>query len=237
MKGHVYRRLFEEWEDSIAGGIKAVLERTGDLELYHYGIKGFALGSWYDALPIVPLTVSATELLGVPFRTYVKNRAFAHARADVNDLYRHIACLDSSDALIPTLARLRAQYLDFGRIVEVQRRETGIEGKATGIPEFLVPWLMAAAEGYLTAVFRMTGAEIRLSTRPPKLTHFDGSLRMVEVPFSLLVRPTARRVTTSSHRLRQSAWPPRATSESDSRGREGLPPPLGVIVPFGRWNA
>lgn len=234
MKGHVYRKLVNEWETAIGGGLRSVLERADDFALYHFGIKGFAPGSWYDVLPIVPLTLAATELLGVPFRTYVKDRAAAHAKADLQGLYRHIVRLSSADELIASLDRLRAQYFDFGRVVALERSELAIEGRAIGIPETFVPWVIAAAEGYLAAAFRLVGTDVRLATHAPVLTHFEGGLRIVDVPFSLLMGSVSRRVSSSGIQLRQSDEPSLAKSRSGSHASEEWRSPLEASVPFRR---
>ena len=161
-KGLVYSGAREYWQQRVPGGIDAVraaLVATGDAELAGFLDTRFVASSWYDALPIVPLSAVAARLGGVPHAQLVRDNAAWLAERDLHGVYRVILMVASIEMVAMRLGKLSMQYFDFGRTETIRVRERVVESRRHGIPAALAPWFIFAADGFVPVALKLAGAK------------------------------------------------------------------------------
>jgi hypothetical protein len=183
VKGLVYQGLGEFFEERIAGGRSAVLahasreDTTGTLGRF-LGTR-FAGGTWYDALPLVPLTEAAARVHGKTQPRVVRDAAAFIARRDLQGVYKALLSEPKPEAVAIRLPSLSLRYFEFGAA------DGGLIGPQTlvmrrsGVPEELARWFVWVVEGYVPTALAMAGAiDVRVSANDPKRDSGPGGATM-----------------------------------------------------------
>ena len=157
VKGHVYQKMIADFEASVTGGVLALLERIGDATITEFATQHFMASSWYDALPMMPLSLAHARALGLPFHQHLRDRGRWVAENDVPGIYRVILRLASPDLVISRLPRAAMQYFNFGRSETVTVRQGLARVSQEGVPQTLVPVIAATTEGFVCATMEMAG--------------------------------------------------------------------------------
>jgi hypothetical protein len=164
VKGHIYGKMLDDFEESVAGGVSGVLARVGDSEITTFVRQRFTASGWYDALPMMPLSLAHARLLGIPFHQHLRDRGRRTAEQDIPGIYRFLIKLSSPEEVCHRLPKAASHYFDFGpadaRLVAPRR----VVSEQRGVPVTLVPLIAATTEGFVQAALEMAGAE-RVSVR------------------------------------------------------------------------
>lgn len=170
-KGLVFQGAREILDKTVRGGTTSVLAAISreDGSLARYLEGPFAAGSWYDALPLVPLFATAARLRGVTPGKLTRELGAHLARRDLRGVYRAILQAGSLDAVALRLPELTVRYFDFG---DVQISRSGAQttvAKRTGIPDLLVPFVASFVEGFTPSALALVGAvDVRVTFQDPK---------------------------------------------------------------------
>jgi len=168
VKGLAYQTVLEEADAQVPGGLPAVLATLSDPALVRFFEQTFLAMSYYDALPILPLSVAICRLRGISFAAGVRAWAELRAQQDLQ-IYRTVLRTLSPDQAFLGMIRLWPRYFMFGRISAECRGPAFWEMRLEELPSLLIPWFLPLVEGYISVVLRATGIA-------------ESSLRVVDVP-------------------------------------------------------
>jgi hypothetical protein len=168
VKGHVYRSSMGLYALSVPGGLAAVLERLDPAHRSFFD-QHFLTASWYDALPMLPLSGAAAAALGKPHYEAMRDRASVQVESDAVGVYRVILAMASPEMLVPRLPRAMMQYFDFGEATSAITSPTSCQVTHAGVPMPIVPLGVPLADGFLTTALRLAGANaITFDADPPE---------------------------------------------------------------------
>ena len=161
-KGLMYRGALDFYEHFLPGGLDA-LRGELDAELREFFLdESFLASSWYDILPIIPISQAAARVKGIAHRELVRANAAWIADRDMRGVHRFILRVASAKLVVGRLPRLSMQYFDFGdtdgRMVDERRFET----TRVGIPVVLADWMVWVIEGFTPVVLQAAGARVVL---------------------------------------------------------------------------
>jgi hypothetical protein len=159
VKGHVYSKMIEDFEETVEGGIVALAARTGEPGLEDFVRQRFMAGAWYDALPMMPLSLAHARAVGAPLQVHLRDRGRWVAERDIPTIYRVLLRLTSPETVVSRLARAATQYFDFGACDVRTTRPGHAEASLAGVPRSLVPLVAATTEGFVCAALEMAGGK------------------------------------------------------------------------------
>jgi len=168
VKGGVYLATREYHDTRVAGGYAATCEKLAS-PLRKFAEQRFVMGGWYDALPLTDLAVAAAHACGVPFHSFVREGGLYQAERDIRGVYRVLLKLVSPESIASRLGKLAGLYFAFGEA----SAELVSPGRAVathrGVPALLVPFYLAASEGFTQAALTATGARgVSVRWPPPQ---------------------------------------------------------------------
>jgi len=94
-KGLVYRGARSFYDLKVPGGAAALRDHLSPALATFFYEERFVPGSWYDILPIVPISEVAAGLWGVTHAQLVRENAAWVARRDIHGVYRFLLKLAS----------------------------------------------------------------------------------------------------------------------------------------------
>jgi hypothetical protein len=156
VKGHVYQKMMEDICAST--GLEPLLHFLRDEDVSRFAGQQFTAGGWYDALPMMPLSIAHARVAGVPFHQHLRERGRWVAEQDIPGIYRFLFKLASPEVLVSKLPRAAAMYFDFGDAECKTLRPGHVLTYQSGVPSLLVPLLAATTEGFVAAALEMAGA-------------------------------------------------------------------------------
>ena len=157
VKGHVYLKMVEDFAETVDGGIVALAARTGEPGLEDFVCQRFMASAWYDALPMMPLSLAHARAVGAPLHAHLRDRGRWVAERDIPGVYRFLLKLSSPEMVVSRLARAATQYFDFGACDVKLTRPKHAEAAMAGVPRSLVPLVAATTEGFVGAALEMAG--------------------------------------------------------------------------------
>jgi hypothetical protein len=156
VKGHVYQKMLEDFRATT--GLDALVRWMKDDDLTRFVEQQFTAGGWYDALPMMPLSIAHARVLGLPVHQHLRDRGRWVAEQDIPGIYRFLFNLASPELLVSRLPRAATMYFDFGGAEVKTMRPRHHHVYQTGVPSTLVPLLAATTEGFVAAALEMAGA-------------------------------------------------------------------------------
>ncbi len=167
-KGLVYLGAREYYDRHLPGGSSAVAERLPPALARFFGEERFLAGSWYDVLPIAPISAAAAVVGGISHGELVRRNAAWLAHRDVNGVYRALLRVARPDAVAMRLPRASMQYFNFGSADGEQVAPGHFESTRRGIPSLLGAWMSWAVEGFTPVALGYAGAKnITVESSPP----------------------------------------------------------------------
>lgn len=157
-KGLVYQGARDFYAQRIPGGLEALEPNLEDELREFFFEQQFLAGSWYDVLPIVPLSRRAAHLAGLTHPALVRENAAWVANRDMNGVYRFALKLASPAAVASRLPRLSMQYFDFGDASGEQTGDGRFETWRYGIPTSLAQWMVWVTQGFTPVALTAAGA-------------------------------------------------------------------------------
>src|SRR5689334_3890299 len=128
----------------------------------------FLGASWYDALPLLPLSHAGARARSLPHYEATRDRARLQARDDAEGVYRALLKRPSPELAALRIGRVLPYYFDFGRGYSQITHPGTCEVVQSGMPSPLVEWAKPAAEGFLVTVIAMAGGKnVRFTPQPP----------------------------------------------------------------------
>jgi hypothetical protein len=159
IKGVVYRNSLDFADERIRGGRAALLAELRDPKLHaFFAGQTFLAGSFYDALPAVPMCAAGATLLGLSADDYVRELTRYAAERDTSGIYRMLLRLVSPSRVMERTPAAARQYFNF---VEAEVEKLGARSyrtRARGIPEFLARFYMVVSETYWRHAIALAGA-------------------------------------------------------------------------------
>lgn len=173
-KGLIYLGSQEYAEKHLPGGWAAILEQLeSQPSLARFLGQRFLAASWYDALPMAPLTRAGARVASTSFAAFSRRRAEWQAEHDANGVYRAVLRLTSPETVVERVVRLTPQLFDFGTIAFERLGEKHFRVTRTGVPLPLVEWYAAMSEAYCMRLLNLSGAH-QPTFRPDPLGPPDG---------------------------------------------------------------
>lgn len=173
-KGHLYEKMKENVGETVPGGLDAFLERLEDRELAKFFAQRFLTGSWYDALPMMPLAVTHSRVLGNALHYHCRERGRIVAERDVPGVYRAFLKLVSPELLVGKLPRAAALYFDFGHTTSELVPPGRARTRLSRLPFTLATMLAGTVEGFMAAALELCGGK-DVQVRTLDVT-FDGGV-------------------------------------------------------------
>jgi hypothetical protein len=153
IKGLGYLTMIEEARQEIPGGFPALRATLADPTLIRFFEQTFLAVGFYDALPILPISVAMCRARNMPYAECVRQRAERRAQHDLQ-LYRAIFRTLSMDQAFAGLMKIWPRYFGFGSVTMHCLRPGHWEVHLDDLPALLVPWFLPMTEGYISAVLR-----------------------------------------------------------------------------------
>lgn len=158
IKGLSFLTIIEEANQHVPGGFAALRESLTDRTLVRFFEQTFLAMSYYDALPMLPLSIAYSRMRGIPFAGSVRERAVLRAQHDLK-IYRSLLRVLSPELVFAGLARVFPRYFSFSRATSNRIEPRRWEILVTELPAMLAPWFVHMAEGYLGEVLRAAGVK------------------------------------------------------------------------------
>jgi hypothetical protein len=157
VKGHVWQGALEYYDAHVPGGLVALGAKLNP-ELSAFVAQRFLAASWYDALPIAPVSHAAGRLIGIDQAQVLRDRSRWQATRDIRGIYRMLTKLASPEMVATRFGRVLLQYFDFGSS-EAEMKKPGVcEIVAKGIPVPLALCIAPIAEGWAVSALEQAGA-------------------------------------------------------------------------------
>jgi hypothetical protein len=191
VKGLVYQGLAEFFDASVPGGTPAVHAYAGREDesgsLGRFLATSFVAGSWFDALPVEPLTEAAARVRGTTHAKLVREAAAFLARRDLRGVYKFALAGATPDVLAMRLPGLTMRYFDFGAADAERVGEQTILCVRSGVPESLARWFVWVMEGYVPTALTLAGAvDVRVNANEPRReTSTSTSAAIVRLEFRI----------------------------------------------------
>lgn len=158
VKGHVYRSSIDYYSHTLPGGVAQVFEQLDDAHRAFFD-QPFLAGSWYDALPLLPLSHAGANARGMRHYDALLERATAQAKQDVEGIYKGILRITSPELVALRVGRVLLQYFDFGRAYAQIVRPGTCEIVQSGVPASLVELGAPVAKGFVVTLVTMAGGQ------------------------------------------------------------------------------
>lgn len=156
IKGLSFLTIIEEANQHVPGGFAALRESLSDRSLVRFFEQTFLAMSYYDALPVIPLSIAYSRLRGIRYGDSVRERAELRAQHDLK-IYRSLLRGLSPDQMFGGLSRVFPRYFSFGRAAPRCLQPGHWELVVTEIPALLAPWFAHMAMGYIGEILRAAG--------------------------------------------------------------------------------
>ncbi len=158
IKGLSYLTMIDEANEHVAGGFAAVRATLHDPVLVRFFEQTFLAMSYYDALPVLPLSIALSRVRAVSYADGVRSRTERRVQQDLQ-IYRTLLRTLSPDQVFAGLLRIWPRYFAFGKVGIENLGPKHWEVRLDELPALLVPWFMVMLEGYVCAVLRAAGVE------------------------------------------------------------------------------
>lgn len=162
VKGMYYLSLLTAMRSRAEG--HAALARITDPAAAQFARQRFEWNTWYDALPIVPVTAALAEQLELPCLEFAKQIALDVAINDIPRVFRMLAGVGSVAATVGRLPQFGPHYLAFGTVEIVQTARGRASGRHLRIPAYLAPVLSATISGFVTGAIQLAGGQNATTT-------------------------------------------------------------------------
>ena len=159
VKGHVYQKMKDNVAGTVEGGVERLLERVDPPEVRDFFRQRFLGGSWYDALPMAPLSFAHARLSGSALHPFCRERGRIVAQHDVPGIYKAILRLFSPTTLVSRLPRVATFYFSFGNATAEQLEPARARTTLAGLPYSLAPMLAGVVEGFISVALEQSGAK------------------------------------------------------------------------------
>lgn len=156
IKGLSFVTIIDEANQHVPGGFAALRESLGDRALVRFFEQTFLAMGYYDALPVIPLSIAYSRVRGIRYGDSVRERAALRAQHDLK-IYRALLRGLSPDQVFGGLARVFPRYFSFGRTTAHCVQPGRWEVVVTEIPALLAPWFGHMAMGYIGEILRAAG--------------------------------------------------------------------------------
>jgi hypothetical protein len=143
----------------VPGGRAAVLAAIDDRAVRDYLSGPILAASWYDLFAHAALDVAAADLRRMPPSESVASASAMQAEADARGVYALLLKLVSPHLLVKKLGAISSQYFDHGSITVERLEDRAARMTRHGIANQLYWWWGGILDGYVTALFKMSGAK------------------------------------------------------------------------------
>jgi serine/threonine protein kinase len=158
VKGMAYRGIVQLVERRTPGGFEGLEAHLDDPRIIEFLRQPFLAASWYDILPMVPISAAIAQLLDKPLEILGHEQGSQQARHDVETVYRGLFESTTFENVPAKLARFGRQYYDFGDCVATLVSPGHVELRRRGLPEFVLRWFAPMHAAYAEQILRMKGA-------------------------------------------------------------------------------
>jgi hypothetical protein len=159
VKGHGLRARMEVYDRIFPGGRAAVLAAVEDREVRDYLTRPILASSWYDLFAHAALDIAAADIQNIPAFESVAKASGLQAEADASGIYRLLLRVVSPHLLARKLGAISAQYFDHGDVEVLRVDDRAARLTRTGIANQLYWWWGGILDGYVNALFRLSGAK------------------------------------------------------------------------------
>ena len=157
-RGLVYLGARSYYEAQVPGGALAVTKLL-EPELADFFSQLFLSSSMYDALPILRISATAAQLVGVPQTEFVRRNAAWLAERDLRGVFKFVLNALPAEMVATRLPRLALKYFDFGEASAHMEAERTCIAQQRGIPAEMAPWFRACVQGFVPVALSTAGAK------------------------------------------------------------------------------
>jgi len=150
-KGLTYRAVIDQIERTVPAGLEALCE-TLEPALREFAAQPFLASSWYDLLPVVPISEAGARAAGQLLTPWLTEAAQKTAVEQSGGVYRFLLGLVSAETIALYVPRLTSRYFDFGSIETRRDSEHVVRLLRRGTPSYCVPWYRITGPEYVRAV-------------------------------------------------------------------------------------
>jgi hypothetical protein len=153
INGVFYIGVHRYIEERTPHGFEGLAAALDDAELVAFARQTFLATSFYDLLPIVPITEALARIQKRAFAEFVRRRARAQAQADCDGVYRAFIGRSGSERdLLDGLVKTSGRIYDFGAIEYSHVRPGLADIVRTEVPDPALGWYQVSTAEYFAAV-------------------------------------------------------------------------------------
>jgi hypothetical protein len=153
INGVFYLGLRRYIEERTPRGLDGLVATLDDADLAAFARQPFLATSFYDLLPIVPITEALARLQKKSFAEFVRRRSRAQAIADCDGVYRaYIGRPGSERELLDGIVKTSGRIYDFGAIEYTHPRPGLADITRTEVPDPALNWYQVSTTEYLSAI-------------------------------------------------------------------------------------
>lgn len=159
VRGSAYLDIRAYADAKISGGMTAVAGALPEGPHRAFVMQPFDGQTWYDALPLRPLTEIMAKLEGRDWEASVRARAEDAARRDLGVLGRVRARASTPERMVERLQKVALDRFDFGEseCLEAQPGQAKVVFRA--VPQPLGSWFLAMMRGYAGVLIIQSGGK------------------------------------------------------------------------------
>jgi hypothetical protein len=184
-KGLVFLGARDYYAAHVTGGSDAVRAHL-EPNVATFFNQNFLTGGWYDAMPILPISLAAARASGKPFPKLVRENAEWVAKRDLRGIYKIIVAMASIETVAERLPDLSLRYLNFGRAEGKMVGDKLFESQRFGIPAPLADWFVWATNGFVPVALGSAGAtNVRIRVAPHAADGHAHGVTLVRTKFEI----------------------------------------------------
>jgi hypothetical protein len=183
LKGLAYRNIFKFVTAHVPGGLDAVAGRLTSPGLRAFCLQPFMSASWYDALPVLPITAAIAASLGMPLRAYLREGGKKQAKFDYANVHKSLVASQHPGEAVERHIRIGLRYYDFLTAHGDPAGGTTARFYVQRMPSYLVAWFLPMQEAYSAEILCLSGANKATVSATTSAPVDPMSLKPVELTF------------------------------------------------------
>jgi hypothetical protein len=173
INGVFYLGLRRYIEERTPRGLDGLVAAIDDADIAAFARQAFLATSFYDLLPIVPITETLARLQKKAFAEFVRRRSRAQALADCEGVYRaFIGRHGTERELLDGMVKTSGRIYDFGSLEYTHVRPGLADITRTEVPDPALNWYQISTAEYLMAVLEHANLPVvRVHCYKKELSH------------------------------------------------------------------
>lgn len=162
VRGTYYTRLLGHAQ-LLPGRLPTLIAAIPDDRVRTFLRQNFSWNKWYDALPLMPISVALAGLRGESYEQLFHQRGYIAAREEIPRVFRLLLSLSSPRSVGQRMPLIATSVFDFGSIENTRDTDTTFAGVHRGVPLLIAPYVANVVAGFIQGALDQAGAQRAVS--------------------------------------------------------------------------